>query len=47
MTGFFTSEDTTHPCDDFVGGWVGGFVEVDDSGFDVGLEITFERGDTL
>lgn len=38
VAGFFTSEDTFHPGDDFVGGRVGGFVEVDYSGSDGGVE---------
>lgn len=32
VTGLFDSEDTLHPRDDFVRGWVGGFVEVDNAG---------------
>jgi len=31
MSCFFDTEDAFDPGDDFVGGWVGGFVEIDDT----------------
>ena len=37
------AEYALQPCDDFVRGWVGGFIEVDDAGGDVGFEIAAER----
>ena len=42
MTCLFDTEDTFDPGDDFVGGGVGGFVEVDDSIGDVIGERTGE-----
>lgn len=39
-------EDSLHPCYDFVTGRIGGLVEVDDTGADVGLEVTLERRST-
>ena len=38
-----SAEDSLHPCDDFVGGWVRGFVKVDDTAGNVGLEVTLQR----
>lgn len=32
-------ENTLDPGDDFVGGWVTGLVEVDDTGLEVGLYV--------
>ena len=32
VAGFFDAEDAAEPCDDFMGGGVGRFVEVDDAG---------------
>ena len=36
------AEDAFEPGDDFVGGGVGGFVEVDDAGGDVGFQVAAE-----
>jgi hypothetical protein len=49
VTGAVNAEDALEPGDDFVRGWVGWLVEVDDSRRDVRLEIALEwcaaRGD--
>lgn len=49
MTGAVNAEDALEPGDDFVRGWVGWLIEVDDSRRDVRLEIALEwcaaRGD--
>jgi hypothetical protein len=39
VTSAVHAENALKPCDDFVGGGVGGLVEVDDTGGDVGFEI--------
>lgn len=36
-------EHTLDPSDNFMTGRVGGLVQVDDTGADVGLEVTLER----
>lgn len=46
VSGFLTAEDSAHPCDYFVGRRVRRFVEVDNTGLDVCLQVTFERTDT-
>lgn len=47
MTGLFDSEDSFEPSDDFVRGRVGRFVEVDYSGFDIRLQVSLQRADSL
>lgn len=39
-------EDSLHPSHDLVTGRVGGLVEVDDTGADVGLKVTLKRRGT-
>lgn len=39
-------QDALHPRDNLVGGRVGGLVQVDNTGADVGLEITLQRRST-
>lgn len=39
-------EDPLHPSDDFVTGGVGGLVQVDDTGANVGLKVTLKRRST-
>jgi len=46
VTGLFASQNPTNPSYDFMRGRVGRFVEVDNSGFDVRFQISFERGGT-
>ena len=43
VTGALDTEHALEPCDDFVGGRVGGLVEVDDTGGDVGGQVAAER----
>jgi len=35
------------PCDNFVGGWVGWLVEVNDTGGDVRLEVSLQWGASI
>jgi hypothetical protein len=44
VTSTVNTENALEPCDDFVRGGVRRLVEVDDTGGDVGLEITAKRG---
>lgn len=44
MTRAVDAENALQPCDDLVGGWVRRLVEIDDTGGDVLLEVTAERG---
>lgn len=44
MSRLFDTEDPFDPGDDLVTGWVGGFVEVDDTGGDVIFEVASEGG---
>lgn len=39
-------QDALHPRDNLVGGRVGGLVQVDNTGADVGLEVTLQRRST-
>ena len=41
MTSLLDSKYPLDPCYDFVAGGIGGLVEIDDAGGDVGLEIAF------
>jgi hypothetical protein len=43
VTGALDTEHALEPCDDFVGRRVGGLVEVDDTGGDVGGQVAAER----
>lgn len=36
-------QDPLHPRNNFMTGWVGRFVQVDDTGVDVGLQVTLKR----
>jgi len=40
-------EDTLDPSDDFVRGWVAGLVEIYDTGLEIGLDISLERGTSV
>lgn len=42
MAGPVHTEDATDPGDNFVGGRVGGLIEVDDARLDVRLEVSLE-----
>lgn len=42
VTCLLDSENSPDPCDDFVRGWVGWLVEVDDTGADIRLEVTLK-----
>lgn len=43
VTCFFNVEHALNPCDDFVGGGVGGFVEVYNTGGDITLDVSHVR----
>jgi len=47
VTSLLHAENSLEPSDDFVRGRVGRLVEVDDTGLDVGCEVTLERADSL
>jgi hypothetical protein len=47
VTSLLHAEDALQPSDDFVRGRVRGLVEVDDAGFDVGLQVPLQRGHAL
>ena len=47
MSGLFDAQHALDPCDDFVGGRVGGLVEVDHAGTDIALEVAFQGGGSM
>lgn len=47
MTSFLNTQDTTDPCDNFVGGGVGGLVQVDNTVTDVVVNVALQGRATV
>ncbi|EEQ40930.1 centromere/microtubule binding protein CBF5 [Clavispora lusitaniae ATCC 42720] len=46
VTGFFNTQDSLDPCNNLVRGWVRRLVQVDDTGRNVRLQVSFQRRGT-